>query len=60
MTGALFVPPIGIIFGYFALGQIKRTGENGRVLAVAGLVIGYLSILLVMVLVGFVVVASSG
>lgn len=35
------VPIGGIICGHLALGQIKRTGEAGHGLAVAGLVIGY-------------------
>ena len=36
--------PLGIIFGHIALSQIKRTGESGRGMAIAGLVIGYLSL----------------
>jgi hypothetical protein len=32
---------LGIVFGHIALSQIKRTGEGGRGLAIAGLVIGY-------------------
>lgn len=32
---------LGIVFGHIALAQIKRTGESGRGLAIAGLVIGY-------------------
>lgn len=35
---------LGIVFGHTALGQIRRTGEEGRGLAIAGLVIGYSSI----------------
>ncbi|WP_395640599.1 DUF4190 domain-containing protein [Pseudolysinimonas sp.] len=31
----------GIICGHIALNQIKRTGEGGRGLALAGLIIGY-------------------
>ncbi len=31
---------LGIIFGFVALSQIKRTGQNGRGLAIAGIVIG--------------------
>lgn len=33
--------PLGIIFGHIALSQIARTGEGGRGLAIAGLVISY-------------------
>ena len=32
---------VGIICGHVALGQIKRTGEKGRGLALAGTIIGY-------------------
>ena len=35
----------GIITGHIALGQIKRTGETGRGLALAGTIIGYVGIL---------------
>ncbi len=31
----------GIIAGHIALGQIRRTGESGRGMALAGLIIGY-------------------
>jgi peptidyl-prolyl cis-trans isomerase B (cyclophilin B) len=31
----------GIICGHIALGQIKRTGEQGHGLALAGLIVGY-------------------
>lgn len=33
---------LGIVFGHIALSQIRRTGEEGRALAIAGLVLGYL------------------
>jgi len=36
----------GIITGHIALAQIKRTGENGRPLALSGIIIGYASIAL--------------
>ncbi|GHF20465.1 DUF4190 domain-containing protein [Pseudolysinimonas yzui] len=38
---AFVIAPGGIICGHIALSQIKRTGEGGRGLAVAGLIIGY-------------------
>ena len=31
----------GIVCGHLALSQIKRTGESGREIALAGLIIGY-------------------
>lgn len=44
----LFTGILGIIFGHIARAQIRRTGEGGAGLALAGLVIGYvwLSLLL--------------
>jgi hypothetical protein len=32
---------LGIVFGHIALVQIKRTGDDGRGLAIAGLIVGY-------------------
>jgi len=37
--------PVGAILGIVSLGQIKRTGEQGRGMAIAGIVIGALSTL---------------
>ena len=39
---AFLFAPLGIVFGHISLSQIKRTGEDGHGLAVAGLVISYL------------------
>ncbi|WBU37717.1 DUF4190 domain-containing protein [Homoserinibacter sp. YIM 151385] len=40
-----FVVSLGaVICGHIALGQIKRTGEGGRGLALAGLILGYIGI----------------
>jgi hypothetical protein len=36
---------VGVITGHISLSQIKKTGEQGRVLAIVGLVLGYLGIL---------------
>ncbi|OCB10144.1 cyclophilin [Mycolicibacterium porcinum] len=33
--------PLGILFGHISLSQLKRSGEQGRGIAIAGLVIGY-------------------
>lgn len=35
---------VAVIVGHIALAQINRTGEQGRGIAIAGLVIGYASI----------------
>ena len=56
---AFLFAPLGIIFGHVSLSQIRKTGEEGRGLAIAGLVIGYLvtvgTILVVVLSVLFVV-----
>lgn len=41
---AFVVPVLAIIFGHIARSQIRRTGEDGAGLALAGLIIGYLSV----------------
>lgn len=33
---------LAVIFGHVSLGQIKRTGEGGHGMAVAGLILGYI------------------
>ena len=43
-----FFFPLGIILGHLARGQIKRTGERGKGLATAALLIGYSPILVFM------------
>ena len=43
---AFFVSLGGLIVSIIALGQIKRTGERGRGLALAGAIIGGLSLLI--------------
>ncbi|MEB0287242.1 MULTISPECIES: DUF4190 domain-containing protein [Cryobacterium] len=44
LVSAFFVSLAAIITGHIALSQIKKTGEKGRGLAIAGLVLGYLGI----------------
>src|ERR671921_689097 len=48
---AFLFAPLGIIFGHISLSQIKKTGEEGRGLAIAGLVISYLVTVLAIVVV---------
>ena len=48
----ILIAPLGIVFGHIALHQIKRTGDEGRGMAIAGVVLGYLlTVLGVLVLV---------
>lgn len=43
-VGSFFVGLVGVIVGHIALSQIKRTGESGRGFALAGTIIGYVSV----------------
>jgi uncharacterized protein YacL len=38
---AIFFPLIGAIVGHVALSQIKKTGEEGRGLALAAVIVGW-------------------
>ena len=49
----LFINILGIIFGHVAISQINRTNEGGKGLAIAGLILGYLS------LVGWIIIYAS-
>ena len=40
LVGAFVIPLAGIIVGFIALGQIKKTGEGGHGLALAGVILG--------------------
>jgi large-conductance mechanosensitive channel len=46
---AIFVPLVGAILGHVAMGQIKKTGEQGRGIALAGVIIGWVFTALVIV-----------
>jgi peptidyl-prolyl cis-trans isomerase B (cyclophilin B) len=48
---AFVFAPLGIVFGHISLSQIKRSGEQGRGLALAGLIIGYVVTALTVVVV---------
>lgn len=41
---------LAIVFGHIALSQIKRTGEGGGGLAIAGLILGYLWLVVTIVI----------
>ena len=44
VLGILGISVLAVIFGHIALGQIKRTGESGRGLALTGTILGWLGI----------------
>ncbi|KGJ72016.1 hypothetical protein GY21_18155 [Cryobacterium roopkundense] len=63
-VSAFVVFPAAIICGHIALSQIKKTGEKGRGFAIAALVLGYVSlvsliILIIILAVTFSMVASN-
>jgi hypothetical protein len=59
-VSAFFISLVAIITGHIALSQIKRTGEQGRALAIWGLVLGYLGLLAgIIVLVVIIAVAAA-
>jgi peptidyl-prolyl cis-trans isomerase B (cyclophilin B) len=51
--------PLAIVFGHTAHKQIARTGEGGRGMATAGLVIGYLGLAAAVLLILILVVAAG-
>ncbi|QRY43871.1 peptidylprolyl isomerase [Mycolicibacterium nivoides] len=53
---AVLFAPLGIVFGHISLSQLKRSGEQGRGIAIAGLVIGYVMTALAIVAVVLAVV----
>jgi peptidyl-prolyl cis-trans isomerase B (cyclophilin B) len=44
VTGIIGLAIIPVILGHISLSQIKKSGEQGRVLAIIGLVLGYIGI----------------
>lgn len=62
VTSILGLAIVPIILGHISLGQIKRTGEQGRPMAIIGLVIGYLSVLgyLIVIAIAVAVFVSHG
>jgi hypothetical protein len=48
--------PLGIVLGHLARGQIKRSGEGGRGLATAALILGYLQVGVIVMMIGVVAV----
>ncbi|MFN3539746.1 MAG: DUF4190 domain-containing protein [Rhodococcus sp. (in: high G+C Gram-positive bacteria)] len=60
ILGLTFLPLIAsicaVVCGHISRGQIKRTGESGSGFATAGLVVGYVSIALFVVIVGAIII----
>lgn len=61
LVSAFVISLVAVITGHMALGQIKRTGEKGRGLAIAGLVLGYVGIVSgIVTIIALVVMAVAG
>lgn len=58
-VSSFLIAVVGIVTGHMALHQIRRTGEGGRGLAIAGLIISYVFVGLTVMFVGSVVLAAS-
>jgi Domain of unknown function (DUF4190) len=59
LVSSLLLAPLGIIFGHISLSQIKRSSEDGRGLAIAGTVIGYVGTVLAALGLAFVFVVMG-
>jgi hypothetical protein len=67
-VGGLFPGILAIIFGHIARGQIRRDQSTGDGMAVAGLVMGYIStivgaiaiVIIVLFFIGMIATASGG
>jgi peptidyl-prolyl cis-trans isomerase B (cyclophilin B) len=57
---AFFISVVGVILGFVALSQIKRTGEQGHGLALAAIIIGFAEILLGIILTIFFIAIAIG
>jgi hypothetical protein len=53
LFAAVLFAPVGIALGIIALRQIKRTGERGRELAIAGIWIGVGILVVALIILGF-------
>ncbi|WES64075.1 DUF4190 domain-containing protein [Microbacter sp. GSS18] len=54
-----FAGVLGLIFGYIALSQIKKTGERGRGLALASVILGWIAIGFAVIITIFVLIAAG-
>jgi peptidyl-prolyl cis-trans isomerase B (cyclophilin B) len=60
VTSILGLAIVPIILGHISLSQIKRSREQGRVMAIIGLVIGYLSVLGYLILIAVAIAVFVG
>jgi hypothetical protein len=50
---------LALVFGYVALGQIKRTNQQGRGMAIAGIVLGWIGVAMIALLILVAIVAAN-
>lgn len=50
ITGLLGLNVLAIIFGFVALSQIKTSGEGGKGMAIAGIVLGFAAIVIFLII----------
>jgi Domain of unknown function (DUF4190) len=50
---------LAIIFGHVSLGQIRRNDEDGRGMAIAGLVLGYVAVAIGLIVIAVVVIVAN-
>jgi hypothetical protein len=51
---------LALIFGYIARGQIRTTGQSGGGMAVAGIVLGWVGVGVLLILILVAITAGSG
>lgn len=60
LISAFIVPLAGIITGHMALSQIKKTGQPGHGLALAGTVLGYVfTVMSIIVVIVMIIIAAA-
>ena len=61
LVSAFLISLVAIITGHIALSQIKKTGEQGRGLAIAGLIIGYVGLVaqIIFAIVWFAIIGTA-
>ena len=61
-VATFFISILGIILGFVSLSQIKRTGEQGRGLALAAVIIGFVALAfgIILTIIFVAVAANSG
>lgn len=60
VTSIVGLSLVGIITGHISLNQIKKTGEQGRVLALVGTILGYVGFVIgIFIVIGFVIALGA-